>query len=156
MTLGDKGDRELPPSDGLTSSDAEELPFTEPAAVERRVWRNIFIVIFLAIIASAALADSRFMLGVALGGALALLNYKWLHSSLRGILAAGGAKAPPGTAMKFVTRWLVIAAVAWAAHRTGYFEAVGILAGLFAPAIAVMVEAAYVTFKTLAHHNGER
>jgi hypothetical protein len=79
-----------------------------------------------------------------------------LHASLRGILAVGSAKTPPGTTMKFVTRWLVIAAVAWAAHQTGYFEAVGILAGLFAPAIAVMMEAAYVTFKTLARHNGER
>ena len=154
--MGEKGDRELPSSNGLPLSDMGELAFTDPAAIERRVWRNIFIVIFLAVIASAALADSRFMLGIALGGALALLNYKWLHASLRSIMAVGSRKTPPGTTMKFVTRWLVIAAVAWVANQTGYFEAVGILAGLFAPAIAVMMEAAYMTFKTLAHHNGER
>jgi hypothetical protein len=154
--MGDKGDRELPSSNSLPSSDTEELAFTDPAAVEGRVWRNIFIVIFLAIIAAAVLADLRFMLGVALGGALALLNYKWLHASLRGIIAVGTDKTPPGTTMKFVLRWLVIAAVAWFANQTGYFDAVGILAGLFAPAIAVMIEAAYVTFKTLGQHNGDR
>ena len=153
--MGDKGDLELPSSNSLPSSDTEELAFTDPAAVERRVWRNIFIVIFLAVIASAVLADLPFMWGVALGGALALLNYKWLHASLRGIVAVGSDKTPPGTTMKFVLRWLVIAAVAWLANQTGYFDAVGILAGLFAPAIAVMIEAAYVTFKTLARQNGD-
>jgi hypothetical protein len=84
-----------------------------------------------------------------LGGALALLNYKWLHSSLRGVLAAGYEKSPPGTMIKFVVRWLVIAAVAWAANRTGYFDAVAIIAGLFAPAVAVMIEAAYIAYKSL-------
>jgi len=57
----------------------------------------------------------------------------------------GSQKAPPGTLIKFVVRWLVIAAVAWAANKTGYFDAVAILRGLFAPAVAVMIEAAYAT-----------
>ena len=38
---------------------------------------------------------------------------------------------------------------AWAANKTGYFDAVGILAGLFAPAVAVMIEAGYSAYKTL-------
>jgi ATP synthase I chain len=154
--MSEKGDREIPTSDSPPSSESEELIFADPAAIERRVWRNIFIVIFLAVITAAVLADLKFMLGIALGGALALLNYKWLHASLRGILAVGSTKTPPGTTMKFVTRWLVIAAAAWAAYQTGYFDAVAILSGLFAPALAVIMEAAYVTFKTFAQRNGER
>jgi hypothetical protein len=51
--------------------------------------------------------------------------------------------------IKFVVRWLVIATIALAANKTGYFDAVAILAGLFVPAGAVMIEAAYVTYKTL-------
>jgi hypothetical protein len=43
----------------------------------------------------------------------------------------------------------VIAAIAWAANLTGYFNPVAILAGLFAPAAAVMIEAAYVAFVNL-------
>jgi hypothetical protein len=51
--------------------------------------------------------------------------------------------------IKFVVRWMVIAAVAVGANRTGYFDAVAILAGLFAPAAAVMIEAAYVACRTM-------
>jgi hypothetical protein len=127
----------------------ESLGFTAPEAVERRVWRNIFAVVAIAVVIAALTADLKFMLGLVLGGALALLNYKWLHSSLRAVLATGNQKTPPGTMIKFVVRWLVIAAVAWAANKTGYFDAVAILAGLFAPAVAVMIDAAYVAYKSL-------
>jgi ATP synthase I chain len=123
---------------------------TSPEAVQRRTLINIVAVVAVAVVAAAFLADLKFMLGLVLGGALALLNYKWLHSSLRAVLAeAGGRKAPPGTMIKFVVRWLIIAALAWAANRTGYFDAVAILAGLLAPAGAVMIEAAYVAYRTL-------
>lgn len=128
---------------------------TEPQAVERRIWRNIFLVIALATLAAAVFADLRFMLGLILGGGLSLLNYKWLHASLKAILAVNSQKAPPGTTLKFVVRWLVIACIAWLANKTGYFDAVAILAGLFAPAVAAMIEAAYMTCRTLAQHNGE-
>lgn len=136
-------------SDNSPSTDEESNALTAPEAVERRVWRNIFAVVAIAVVIAAIAADLKFMLGLVLGGGLALLNYKWLHSSLRDVLATGSQKAPPGTMIKFVVRWLVIAAVAWAANRTGYFDAVAILAGLFAPAGAVMIEAAYIAFKSV-------
>jgi hypothetical protein len=120
--MGDKGDQELLSSDNSPSSVTGEPAFTDPEAVERRVWRNIFIVIFLAIIAAAVLVDLRFMLGVALGGGLALLNYKWLHATLRGILAVGTAKTPPGTAMKFMTRWLGPLTRLVTLRRSGYWR----------------------------------
>jgi len=134
----------------------EALAFTNPGSVERRVWRNILLVIIIGVALAAALSDLRMALGVSIGGALALLNYKWLHSSLRAILSIGSEKPPPGTRIKMVVRWIVIAAIAWAANQTGYFDAVGIVAGLLAPAAAVMIEAVYVTYKTLAARNGER
>jgi hypothetical protein len=134
--------------DNSAPNDNQSPAFTSPEAVERRVLRNIVAVIALAVVAAAFLADLSVMLGLVLGGALSLLNYKWLHSSLRAVLGEGSKKAPPGTIIKFIVRWLVIAAVAWAANRTGYFDAAAILAGLLAPAAAVMIEAAYVAFKT--------
>ena len=134
-------------SDNSPSNDEDSLALWAPEAVERRVWRNIFAVVAIAVVIAALTADLKFMLGLVLGGGLALLNYKWLHSSLRAVLAAGGEKTPPGTMIKFVVRWLVIAALAWAANKTGYVNAMAILAGLFAPAVAVMIEAAYVAYK---------
>jgi ATP synthase I chain len=136
-----------PPVDD--DDDDPSLALTAPGAVERRVLRNIFAVVAIAVVIAALVADLRFMLGLVLGGGLALLNYRWLHSSLGAVLAAGNEKAPPGTMIKFVVRWLVIAVVAWAANKTGYFDAIAILAGLFAPAAAVTIEAAYVAYKSL-------
>ena len=128
----------------------EALPLTRPEFVERRVWRNIVVIIIVAVAFSGLAADFRFTLGLALGGALALLNYRWLGSSLRAVLGAGSEKTPPGTRLKFAIRWLVIAALGLTANQTGYFEAVGILAGLFTPAVAVIVEAGYVVYQTLS------
>jgi ATP synthase I chain len=163
--MGEKGDRKPPDADTSDAPDAShagddsvgdlEAMFTDSQAVERRLWRNILVVIACAILAAAIFADFYFLLGLILGGGLALLNYRWLHSSLRAILGTGSTSAPPGTSMKFIVRWLLIATLGWAANRTGYFDAVGILAGLFAPAAAVMIEAAYVTYKTIARRNGE-
>lgn len=155
--MSEKGDREAddaPLRDAATEDEA--MLFAEPQAVERRVWRNIIAVLACAIIAAAIFADLYFLLGLILGGGLALLNYRWLHSSLRAILDTGSTRTPPGTSMKFIVRWLLIAAAGWAANQTGYFDAAGILSGLFAPAAAVMIEAGYMTYKTIARHNGER
>jgi hypothetical protein len=144
--LDNKGDLYGLASDDSPSNKDAHSALTAPEAVERRVWRNIFAVVAISVVIAALTADLKFMLGLVLGGSLALLNYKWLHSSLRAVLATGHEKTPPGTMIKFVVRWLVIAAAAWAANQTGYFNAVAILAGLFAPAVAVMIEAAYVAF----------
>ena len=146
---GGKGDLYSLTSNNPDENDDQSPAFTSPNAVEQRVLRNVFAVIALAVVAAALFADLRFMLGLVLGGGLALLNYKWLHSSLRGVLAAGSKKAPPGTMIRFVVRWLIIAAVAWAANKTGYVDPVAILIGLMAPAAAVMIDAGYVVYRTL-------
>ena len=168
LTMSEKGDREPQDADDAPLREAddagsagfedaeEDTGVTNPKAVERRVWRNIVAVVACATVAAAFFANLRFMLGLVLGGGLALLNYRWLHSSLRAILEVGATSAPPGTSLKFIVRWLIIAILGWAANATGYFDAAGILAGLLAPAAAVMIEAAYVAYKTLARRNGER
>ncbi len=150
--MAQTGDRETP-------SDGNEWPttgrFTEPLRVERRLWRNIVSVIVIAAVASAVFADRRFTLGLLLGGAMALFNFKWLHSSLRSLLEEGERRPPPGTSMKFILRWVIIGLVVYAANQTGYFNPVAILAGLFAPAFAAMIEAGYVTYKTISEDRGK-
>jgi hypothetical protein len=123
---------------------------TEPDAVGRRFFRDLLIVIAVGVIAAAVLAGLRFTLGVCLGGLLALLNYKWLYSSLRAILAIGVDKSSP-TRMKIIFRWLVIGGAAYLAVQTGWFDSVGIMAGLLAPAGAVFIEAGYILGMMLAH-----
>jgi hypothetical protein len=151
LKSSEKADSEIPASSSALESDDATDSFTNPGTVERRVWRNMFVVIALALIAAGFFASLKFTLGLALGGVLALLNYKWLHSSLKDVLSAGTGKPAPGTMMMFIVRWLVVATIAYGANLTGYFDGIAMLAGLFAPALAVMIEAAYVTYKTLAH-----
>jgi hypothetical protein len=153
LKSSDKADREKPASSNVPEDDGATDSFTNPEAVERRVWRNIFVVIAFGLVAAVIFADLKFIRGLAVGGALALLNYKWLHSSVKEALSAG--KAQPGTLMMFVVRWMVVAIIVYGASLTGYFEPVSMLTGLFSPALAVMMEAGYVTYKTIAQ-SGEK
>jgi len=127
-----------------------------PRIVERRVWRNTFVVIAIALCGAVVLADLRFTLGVSIGSILALLNFRWLQSSLRGVLAVGSRKVPPGTTMKFILRWLIVLAAVFLASRTRFVDPAGMTAGLFAPAAAILIEAAFLGLKTAAVYHGER
>jgi hypothetical protein len=137
-------------TDPLDSQDSiAQDDFTNPERVERRVWHNTFAVVLLGIIVAAILADRRFTFGLVVGSLLSLVNYKWLHTSVKDVLSETTGKAPPGTAMLFVIRWIVIGLVIYFLNLTGWFDPRGMLAGLFAPALAVMIEAGYVTYKTI-------
>jgi hypothetical protein len=130
-----------------TGQEGAESRATSPEAVERRLKRNILISIALFIIVAALFGTPRFALGVSLGGGLAYLNYRWLHSSLKAILttAAEGHAPPRGiqSISKFLLRWLVILAVlALAAWKGGSQLVIGVTVGLFAFAGAAMMEAA--------------
>ncbi|HEU4387322.1 MAG TPA: ATP synthase subunit I [Blastocatellia bacterium] len=117
---------------------------SEPAAVQRRVWRNLAIVGVGAVAAAFAFAELRFALGIALGVVLALFNFWWLQTSVLGALTTGTGKTPSGTILKFVVRWIVVGIAAYAAYATGYFDPIGIILGLTIPAAAVIVEAGYM------------
>src|SRR5689334_16114247 len=107
--MRETGDREQQDGDAAERGDADDTgnaagddyadALTDSQAVERRVWRNILGVIAVAVLAAAIFAELPFILGLILGGGLALLNYRWLHSSLRAILGTGSAHTPPGTSL---------------------------------------------------------
>ena len=141
----EKGNETESPVDGPVPY--EEL--TDPAAVDRRLWVYTIIVSVSAIVISAFAAGIRMTLGILLGSGLAILNFRWLNASLRSIVLSGKKRIPGSAPQKFILRWLVIGASAFAASRTGWFDTVGILAGLFIPAVAAMLEAFYLTFKML-------
>jgi hypothetical protein len=122
---------------------------TEPALVEKRIWIEMIAAIGVAVTVSAFIGPYTFVLGVGLGGVLALLNHKWLSSSLRRVLMSENQKAPSAAVFKFIIRWVVIGFLAFLANRTGYFDGTGIILGLFVTALAVMVEAAYLGYKAI-------
>lgn len=154
--MGKSGDREeIIAGDGPKNPISEES-FTDPPKVERRVWRSIFAAIVIGVVLAILFADFRFQLGILLGGALAVFNYKWMQASLSDVLETGDRKSAPGAVMKFILRWFVVGVIAYLAHATGYFDPVAILLGLLAPAVAVIIEAGYVTYRTIVQDRKER
>ena len=125
----------------------------DPALTRKRLERiTIWVSAGVALLA-AAVAGARFGLSVGLGGALGILNMKWISSSLRAILEAASAEGdrPPRSAWKFVLRYVVIAAVVWAAMSTGLFSLPGILLGLCAFVGAAVLEAIYSLIVSYRH-----
>lgn len=123
--------------------------WTDPDVASRRFYVSLVISAAAIAIIGLVFATARMSAGIVLGGGLALLNFRWLAASVRGVMAVGSAKIPPGTAMKLALRWLVVGAIGYGAYRTGYFAATGIVIGLLAPAPAVLIESIYLTFKTV-------
>ena len=111
------------------------------------------ITIVLGALVAVLFSSLSFTLGTLLGGALSIINFKWLAGSLRALFElnkeTANRKTPPGTMLKLILRWLLIGAVGYGASRTGFFDAAGIVAGLLAPAAALVFEAGYSTYKTL-------
>lgn len=133
------------PFDNEPDSETESNA-TAPAAVERRLRKNILVSIAIFILFAVIFGTRRFALGVSIGCALAYLNYRWLHGSLKAILAsAASGEAPPNAVKsisKFLLRWIVIISiVAIAIWQGGTQIVVGILVGLFAFPGAAIIEA---------------
>jgi hypothetical protein len=117
------------------------------STVEQRLQRNTYLVILVMLLAGAVWSGGRMVLGVALGGALCLLNKGWLQNSLRAILKIAAEKqdgrVPPFTAGKFIFRYYLIACAIGAAVWTGWFHPLGIGIGFAALVGSVMLEAGY-------------
>jgi len=119
----------------------------DDSGIERRFRRNTYVVIGVAATAGWFLSGWRMALGAMLGGALCLLNIRWLGGSVRAILSKAvvtqSGRVPPFTASKFILRYFIIAAVIVIALSTGFFHPLGIGIGFAAFAGGVMIEAAY-------------
>ena len=94
-------------------------------------------------VVAAAVGGWRDAVGVVVGVALAMVNFRYLRNSLRSLLDAGHEKAPRGTTMMFVFRWIIVVTVAYAIYRTGWASGGGVCAGMFSPAVAIGFEAVF-------------
>ncbi len=125
----------------------------DAGAVVRRVFYATPAVGAAMVVVAAAAGDWRAAIGIVAGVGLALVNFRSLHNSLRSILDAGHETAPSGTSMMFVFRWIIVATVAFAIYQTGLASIVGVFAGMFAPAVAIGLEAIYQVVNALRHND---
>jgi hypothetical protein len=120
----------------------------------RRLKRNASWLILAGVVAAFVAAGRRSACGVALGGALSLLNAQWLGASVGAILRVAGSSGDPAVPRwalsKFFLRYALVGVVMLAAAASGWFDLLGVGLGFAAFVGAAMVEAArqaYLTFR---------
>jgi hypothetical protein len=94
-----------------------------------------------ATLASVVVEGPRFAAGMALGAALALLNYRWLHQAVVTLASAGEARVPRLVVAKFALRYPLAIAGLYLFYKTGWLPIMAIAAGLFVPVAGVLAEA---------------
>jgi len=118
--------------------------------------RIIRFMLALGIVATVA-ALVRFGLAVAagfvVGGAIAFLNFHWLKRVVSALAdratATGERQSSKGVVLRFLLRYVLIALSAYAIFKISRDSLYGLLAGLFLPVGAILMEAVYELYAAL-------
>lgn len=123
---------------------------TDYAAIERRIEALIVLIGVAAGIGAAIGWGRRAGIGVAAGGALCWLNFRWLRQGAGGVIKLGLAQAgsetarvPRTTHLKFVGRLGLLVVAVYAILVWLRLPAVAVLCGLTAVVPAILFGAGY-------------
>ncbi len=93
--------------------------------------------------------------GFLLGAAIAYLNFLWLKQSILALTDSVNEHSPPTrgrvVAFKFIFRYAVIAAVAYAIISSSALSITGLIAGFFLSVVALLFEAVTEVVHALRH-----
>jgi hypothetical protein len=123
------------------SVNAEVLAGADDGALEMRIFRAMIVSVTMAVIVSAILAPWRVTTGLMLGGALSLLNYHWLRTSVAAVFDVGPAERPRVKISRYFLRYVVVGVTAFAAYKFRLVSLGAVFAGLCAFVPALFVEA---------------
>jgi hypothetical protein len=123
-------------------------PANGAEAMDARLFRVMCWTVALVALASAAFEPWRVTTGLALGGALALINHHWLRTSVRAAFSSSSVSGarPKLSAMRFVLRYFVVTASVVAAYEFGIVSIVATLVGLSAFVVAGVAEGFVQTY----------
>ena len=113
-----------------------------PGRFDARILRIMMAITVIGAAVSLVVGSWRISLGLVVGGALAILNHRWLQSSTAAafsVLIDG--QTPRITLTKYMLRYLVIASVVLVVYELGLAPLPAIVAGLSSFVLAVFVEA---------------
>ena len=96
---------------------------------------------FLALIVILMYRQFAVAIGFALGAALGILNYHWLHEAVEVLAKAGQSRIPRLVAAKFLLRYPLAFGLVLVFFKTGWLPPMAILAGLFIPVAGILIEA---------------
>jgi ATP synthase I chain len=123
------------------SVNAEVFAGADDGALEMRIFRAMVLSVAIAAIVSTILAPWRVSTGLMLGGALSLLNYHWLRTSVAAIFQVAQAERPRVKVSRYVLRYFVVGAIAFTAYRLHLVSLGAVFAGLSAFVPALFAEA---------------
>jgi hypothetical protein len=104
----------------------------------RGILSLMFAVTGLMAVAGAVFYGPRSAIGVVLGGVLAWVNFRWLDSSTRAIMVDPLTATTSILAIRFVLRYVMIAAVLLVIWYYDLLPVVAVIAGLASFALAVV------------------
>jgi hypothetical protein len=117
----------------------ETKPFIEEtSSVEKRLGRLLLASLAVEIVLSLILADWQFTAGVLIGGSLAIINFRLLQNSVRGMMQTES----NAHAIKFLLRYVLIGLVVLIFYLLKIVSVIGILLGISSFVGALMLEAA--------------
>ena len=133
-------------SEIVDSLTGDEVTSRDASALEARMLRTMIVTTIAAVAIAAAIAPWRVTTGLLLGGVLSILNYRWLHSSATAIInlnigLPAGSPAPRAHSIRYVLRYVIIAAAVFAAYQLNIVSLAATIAGLCSFVPALMTEA---------------
>jgi hypothetical protein len=137
----------------IADSAGAGIPVRDDAnGLEARLLRWMIASVAIAAAVCPFVAPWRVTSGVVLGGALSVLNYRWLHTSVVAIFKINlGSERPRAGISRYVLRYLIIAAVVFAAVNLQIVSLAATLAGLSAFVPALFVEAVREFYFAIIH-----
>ena len=125
----------------------------DSVAMERRLFSVMCVTVAVATLASLTFAPWRVTTGLALGGALALLNHHWLRTSVHTAFSSVSVTGlrPKLSIARFILRYFVVFAAVVAAYEFGLVSLVATLVGLSAFVVAGITEGFIQTFLIFVH-----
>src|SRR5713226_1685515 len=141
-------------SEIANSVSAEGCAGEPDGALEDRIFRLMSAIVSLAVIASTILAPWRVTAGLALGGALSILNYHWLRTSIGAVLSNANEKRPRVKLSRYILRYFVVGAVVFAAYELRIVSLSATIIGLSAFVPALFVEAFRQFCFAIIHREG--
>jgi hypothetical protein len=119
----------------------ETFQTPELGRAETRMPRWMMLCGLVALIVILAFRQFTIALGFALGAALGILNYYWLHEAVGALVRAGQSRIPKSVLAKFLIRYPLAFGLLFFFFKTGWLPPMSILAGLFVPVAGVLIEA---------------
>ncbi len=123
--------------------------------VEARIFWVMIASVLVAVSIAAVIAPWRVTTGLLLGGLLSLLNYSWLRSSVGAIIEANAiGKINGNRSVRYILRYLVVAAAVVAAYKLNLVSLPATISGLCSFVIALFAEAFREFYFTIIHREG--